>query len=175
MCASKTFLMITDSIGKQIADIISFPTELNFDKFVQSLGANIKQILGNKFELASCSWIGIVLPGILDRKSGVVLHAPTLGWYDVNLLPPLEVELDSVKTHLKSSGKACILSQIWKRHKDDSAFNDIVFVSVSDGLGVRVVINGELMRGKHNTVGEFGHVPLSIDWPVCSCGANDYW
>lgn len=37
------------------------------------------------------------------------------------------------------------------------------------------MINGELIRGKHNTAGEFGHVPLSIDGPPCSCGANGCW
>ena len=48
-------------------------------------------------------------------------------------------------------------------------------MSVSDGVGVGVVMNGELIRGKHNTAGEFGHVPLSIDGPQCSCGANGCW
>ena len=173
--ASRTFLMMTDSIGKQIADIISFPTELDPQHFVRALSANIKQILGDKLELANCEGIGIVLPGMLDRKTGFVLHAPTLGWHDVNLLAPLEAEFKDVKIHLENSGKACALSQIWTTHKDDTSFNDIVFVSVSDGLGVGIVINGELMRGKHNTAGEFGHVPLSIDGPVCSCGVNGCW
>ena len=31
------------------------------------------------------------------------------------------------------------------------------------------------MRGRHNTAGEFGHVPLSIDGPRCSCGATGCW
>jgi len=31
------------------------------------------------------------------------------------------------------------------------------------------------MRGRHNTAGEFGHVPLSIDGPKCSCGSNGCW
>jgi predicted NBD/HSP70 family sugar kinase len=53
--------------------------------------------------------------------------------------------------------------------------NDLVFVSVSDGIGVGVIINGELMRGQHNTAGEFGHIPLSIDGPACSCGASGCW
>jgi len=46
---------------------------------------------------------------------------------------------------------------------------------IGDGVGVGVVINGELLRGKHNTAGEFGHVPLSIDGPPCACGANGCW
>jgi predicted NBD/HSP70 family sugar kinase len=50
-----------------------------------------------------------------------------------------------------------------------------VFVSVSDGVGVGIVVNGEVLRGRHNTAGEFGHVPLSIDGPKCSCGATGCW
>ena len=52
---------------------------------------------------------------------------------------------------------------------------DLVFVSVSDGIGVGVIINGEVLRGRHNIAGEFGHVPLSLDGPRCSCGSNGCW
>lgn len=173
--ASRTFLMVTDSIGKQIGDLISFPTELNPGKFIENLSANIKQMLKDKLQVSDCEGIGIVVPGMIDRKTGLVLHAPPLGWRDVNLLAPLQKKFEAVEIHLENSGKACALSQIWTTQRDDSAANDIVFVSVSDGLGVGVVINGELMRGKHNTAGEFGHVPLSIDGPPCSCGANGCW
>jgi predicted NBD/HSP70 family sugar kinase len=173
--ASRTFLMVTDSIGKQIGDLISFPTELNPGKFIENLSANIKQMLKGNLQVSDCEGIGIVVPGMVDRKTGLVLHAPPLGWRDVNLLAPLQKKFEAVEIHLENSGKACALSQIWTTQRDDSTVNDIVFVSVSDGLGVGVVINGELMRGKHNTAGEFGHVPLSIDGPPCSCGANGCW
>lgn len=173
--ASRTFLMMTDSIGRQIGDINSFPTELDPQKFVAALVARIRQILRGLPDASGCEGIGIVIPGMLDRKSGVVLHAPTLGWRDVNLLAPLQAEFGEVEVHLENSGKACALSQIWATRSDGAAFNDIVFVSVSDGLGVGIVINGELLRGRHNTAGEFGHVPLSIDGPPCSCGANGCW
>ena len=52
---------------------------------------------------------------------------------------------------------------------------DIVFVSVSDGVGVGVMIHGEVLRGRHNIAGEFGHLPLSLDGPRCSCGSNGCW
>jgi N-acetylglucosamine repressor len=110
----------------------------------------------------------------LRDRSGIVLHAPTLRWRNVNILDALNKEFEGTEVHIENSGKACALSQIWSTRGEVSA-NDIVFVSVSDGVGVGVVINGELMRGKHNTAGEFGHVPLSIDGPQCSCGANGCW
>ncbi|MEP6789088.1 MAG: ROK family protein, partial [Acidobacteriota bacterium] len=173
--ASRTFMMITDSIGKQIGDIVSFPTVLEPDKFVELLGSQVRRALTNIAEDSVCDGMGIVIPGVLDRKSGVVLHAPTLKWRNVNILEPLQREFEGIEIHLENSGKACALSQIWSTQGDGPAFNDIVFVSVSDGVGVGVVINGELVRGKHNTAGEFGHVPLSIDGPQCSCGANGCW
>jgi len=173
--ASRTFLMMTDSIGKQIGDIISFPTELEPERFVSVLGERIREIMRDTAENSNCEGIGIVIPGMLDRKSGVVLHAPTLGWRDVNLLAPLQKEFGEVEVLLENSGKACALSQIWATRDDGAADSDIVFVSISDGVGVGVVANGELLRGKHNTAGEFGHVPLSIDGPVCSCGASGCW
>lgn len=173
--ASRTFLMTTDSIGKQIGDVISFPTELNLDRFVSVLSDRVGRILRGAAAESRCEGIGIVIPGMLDRRSGVVLHAPTLGWRDVNLLAPLQEKFGEVPVLLENSGKACALSQIWATRGDAAAESDIVFVSISDGVGVGIVTNGELMRGKHNTAGEFGHVPLSIDGPVCSCGANGCW
>ena len=176
---TRTFLMITDSIGKQIGEIVSFPTKFNPAEFVSSLDANIRKALREaglpSTSPASCDGIGIVFPGMVDRDSGVVINAPKLGWKQVPLIEMLERKFEGTPIHLENSGRACALSQVWSTRKNVHGQNDCVFVSVSDGVGVGVVVNGELIRGKHNTAGEFGHVPLSIDGPKCSCGANGCW
>lgn len=173
--ASRTFMMITDSIGKQIGEIVSFPTKFDPKEFVASLGWQARKALREGAGLSSCDGIGIVIPGMVDRKSGMVINAPTLGWKYVNLIDLLEREFEGTEIFLENSGRACALSQIWSVRGDMHGQNDSVFVSISDGLGVGVVINGELVRGRHNTAGEFGHVPLSIDGPQCSCGSNGCW
>lgn len=173
--ASRTYVMVTDSIGKQIGHIVSFPTKFAPAEFVQELGVQVRKALMEFAGTTECDGIGIVVPGMHDRKTGIVLHAPTLRWRNVNLLEPLTREFEGTEIHLENSGKACALSQIWSTRADGLGLNDIVYVSVSDGVGVGVVMNGELVRGKHNTAGEFGHVPLSIDGPLCSCGANGCW
>src|SRR5687768_3816070 len=177
--ATRTLVMITDSIGKQIGQIVSFPTKFDPREFVSSLGIQIRKTLDEvglpSSPLSSCDGIGIVFPGMVDRESGVVINAPKLGWKHVPLIEMLEKEFEGIPIHLENSGRACALSQIWSTRHDVHGQNDSVFVSVSDGVGVGVVVNGELMRGKHNTAGEFGHVPLSIDGPQCSCGAHGCW
>lgn len=173
--ATRTFIMMTDSIGKQLGEIVSFPTENIPANFVKSLSSRIKQLVKENESGANCEGIGIVIPGMVDRKSGIVINAPALSWQNVYLLKLLQTEFEGTEIQLENSGKACALSQVWSTHGSGAGHNDIVFVSVSDGLGVGIIINGELMRGKHNTAGEFGHVPLSIDGPPCSCGAHGCW
>lgn len=173
--ASKTFMMITDSLGKQIGDIISFPTKFDPKSYVESLSWQIRKALSEHAKNITCTNIGIVVPGVLNPVTNVILHAPTLQWQNVDLLKPLQEEFKDIDIHIENSGKACALSQVWSVREDGVELNDIVFVSVSDGVGVGVVTNGELLRGKHNTAGEFGHVPLSIDGPQCSCGAFGCW
>lgn len=174
--ASRTYLMLTDSIGKQIGDVVSFATKPEPNEFVQSLSWQIKKVLGHQPSSANCGGIGIVVPGMVDSETGVVIYAPALQWHDLNLLKLLQKEFPGIEIHFENSGKACALSQIWSVRGDGgSVVNDLVFVTVSDGVGVGIVMNGELIRGKHNTAGEFGHLPLSIDGPPCSCGANGCW
>jgi N-acetylglucosamine repressor len=173
--ASRTFVMVTDSIGKQIGEVVSFPTKLDPEEFVRSLGWQVKKLLGVETVGSACSGIGVVVPGMIDLKTGAVIYAPTLKWRNVEFLELLKREFGEIDIHIENSGKACALSQIWSVRGDGHGLNDIVFVSVSDRVGVGMVLNGELVRGKHNTAGEFGHVPLSIDGPPCSCGANGCW
>jgi predicted NBD/HSP70 family sugar kinase len=111
---------------------------------------------------------------MVDPTRGRVVHAPTLAWRDVNLRDPLAHAL-GIPVQIENSGKACALAQLWATRSDVVASGNSVFVSVSDGVGVGVVVNGEVLRGRHNTAGEFGHVPLSIDGPKCSCGATGCW
>lgn len=173
--ASRTFLMVTDSIGNPKGDIVSFPTKFDPEEFVASLSWQVRKALIESGGPSSCDGIGIVIPGMVDRESGVVINAPKLGWKYVKLVDLLEKEFQGTAIHLENSGRACALSQIWSTREEVHGQNDSVFVSVSDGVGIGVVINGELMRGKHNTAGEFAHVPLSIDGPQCSCGARGCW
>ena len=110
---------------------------------------------------------------MVDPAKGRVLHAPTLSWRDINLRDPLSVAL-GIPVHIENSVR-CALAQLWATRSDVIASGTSVFVSVSDGVGTGIVVNGEVLRGRHNTLGEFGHVPLSIDGPKCSCGATGCW
>jgi predicted NBD/HSP70 family sugar kinase len=173
--ASETFVMLADLLGKPLTGVISIPTSRDPQQLVTDLTARIKGLLGERHDADVCEGIGVVVPGMVEHSTMKVLHAPTLGWRDVNLRDPLSAAV-GLPVQIENSGRACALAQVWAMRGDAaSAAGDIVFVSVSDGIGVGVIIHGELLRGRHNIAGEFGHVPLAIDGPRCSCGANGCW
>jgi len=172
--ATRTYIMITDLMGHPLGVVSSFQTNRDFDVLLQDLVRRIKQVLIDYKEVGACEGVGLVIPGMVDLAAGRVLHAPTLAWRDVNIRDPLAAAI-GIPVHIENSAKACALGQLWATRSDVIASGNSVFVSVSDGVGTGMVVNGELMRGRHNTAGEFGHVPLSIDGPRCSCGATGCW
>lgn len=170
---TRTFVMVTDLVGHQLASVTSFPTEREPKRFVSDLVKRIKAILVEHKDLGRCQGVGVVVPGMVEATTGRVLLAPNLGWRDVVLRDPIARGL-GLPVQIENSGKACALAQLWST-RDASAPNNFVYITVSDGLGVGVVIGGEVVRGQHNIAGEFGHVPLNIDGPRCGCGATGCW
>src|SRR5215216_2211576 len=172
--ASRTYILVTDLLGRQLGVVNSFQTNRDVDVLIPEMARRIKQILSDYKEVGACEGVGVSVPGMVDPTKGRVVHAPTLAWRDVNLRDPLALAL-GIPVQIENSGKACALAQLCATRSDVVGSGNSVFVSVSDGVGVGVVVNGEVLRGRHNTAGEFGHVPLSIDGPRCSCGATGCW
>ena len=173
--ASETFLMLADLLGKPLTGVISFPTARDPKSVVTSLAARIRRLLTDHAELGPCEGVGVVVPGMVEHSTMRVLHAPTLGWRNVDLRGPLAAAT-GLEVQVENSGRACALAQMWALRGDHAAAaGDLVYVSVSEGIGVGVIMNGEVLRGRHNIAGEFGHVPLSLDGPRCSCGAQGCW
>lgn len=173
--ASETFVMLADLLGKPMAGPSSFPTVRDPKELVTLLAERIKRLLADHPEVDACEGVGVVVPGMVEHSTMRVLHAPTLGWRNVNLRELLAAAT-GFPVQIENSGRACALAQAWASRDDlGGTSGDLVFVSVSDGVGVGVMIHGEVLRGRHNIAGEFGHLPLSLDGPRCSCGSNGCW
>src|SRR5262245_33635917 len=170
---TRTFVLVTDLVGQQLASVTSFPTEHDPKRFVTSLAKRVRGVLAENKDLGRCQGVGVVVPGMVEAETGKVILAPNLGWRDLSLRDPIAKAL-GVPVQIENSGKACALAQLWAT-RGAQAPSNFVYLSVSDGLGVGIVLGGELVRGQHNIAGEFGHVPLNVDGPRCGCGAAGCW
>jgi len=172
--ASQTYLMLADLIGKPMAGVTGIPTPRDPKQLVSTIAARIRALLADHGDVNACEGVGVVVPGMVEPNTMRVLYAPTLGWRNVDLREPL-AEAIGLPVQIENSGRACALAQLWAMHGQPSAAGDLVFVNIADGLGVGVIIHGEMLRGRNNIAGEFGHVPLSGDGPRCACGATGCW
>jgi predicted NBD/HSP70 family sugar kinase len=108
---------------------------------------------------------------MVDADTGRVLNAPQLGWRNVDVRDQRSGAL-GVPVQVENAPIACALAQMWLGQRGKGAPTNFVYVTVSDGVGAGVVVNGQVVRGATNTAGEFGHVPLSMDGPRCMCGSR---
>jgi predicted NBD/HSP70 family sugar kinase len=169
---SKTYLMLSDLSGRQLA-LESYDTIFSVSAFVKDLAARVRRITKHNGFRASCEGIGVVVPGMVDQRTGRILKAPALGWNGVDLRERLSVAT-RLPVHIENSARACALAQLWLE-RGESRPQSFAYVSVADGLGVGIVVNGELLRGYSHIAGEFGHTPLNLDGPQCMCGARGCW
>ncbi len=171
---TRCFLMVTDIAGEPLVGMTSFPTDRDPARLVAKLAERIRDTLDRHPELGRCDGVGVVVPGMVDRTGARVLFAPRLGWRDVPFQQPLAAAT-GLPVVIENAGKACALAQAWSARGDPGPPGGFVFVSVSDGLAIGVVTNGQLVRGQHNAGGEFGHIPLALDGPRCACGVQGCW
>ena len=169
---SRTFIMLSDFAGTQIA-LESFETIFDPTELVAELVERIARILATHGATGRCEGVGLVVPGMVDPDSGRVLNSPQLAWRDVDIRDAVADGV-GLPVYIENAPMACALAQMWLGQRGNSGDN-FVYVTISDGVGSGIVLNGQLIRGYSNSAGEFGHVPLDPNGPQCLCGARGCW
>ena len=172
--ASHTSILVTDLLGTPLMEVDEAPTRRRPQSLVKELAARIDRVLEQHPWSGPCIGIGVVVSGMVDVEGRRLLYSPTLGWRDVDLVGPLKAAT-RLPVVVENSVKACILAQVWAVTGDAVVDGPLAFVNVSDGVGVGIAIDGKLLRGAHNIAGEFGHVALSLEGPLCACGQRGCW
>jgi predicted NBD/HSP70 family sugar kinase len=150
--------------SQQVVPTPSDP-KLAVDALIQSVQPLIRSCKGKKIE-----GIGISLPGRVSADH--LVFAPNLKWRDFDLRGPI-IKATGLEVELENAANACLLATVWFERAESC--RNLVMVTVSEGIGTGVMINGQLARGLHNMAGEFGHVPLDPDGPKCGCGSRGCW
>ncbi len=150
----------------------SMPTPSSADQFVDQISERIRRLM-TEYPQMAYEGIGVSLPGRVDLSSQKFIFAPNLNWRDEDLKERLE-QATGLPVDLENEANACALSEFWFGHHSDGTRN-LIAVAVSEGIGIGMVLNGQLVRGPSGLAGEFGHVALTEDGPKCGCGNTGCW
>lgn len=120
--------------------------------------------------------VGIGSPGVVDAE-GRVIEAPNRGWYDVPLAATVSTAL-ALPVHVANDANTAVLGEFTYGGASGSG---LMVLTVGEGVGAGIVLDGALVQGHRHAAGELGHVtavderdddgPLGPAQP-CACGRN---
>lgn len=118
--------------------------------------------------------VGLALPGLVDPQTGNVVVAAQFGWKDVPLRAMLETALKMPVTVINNVKAAALGEVLHSRSHNgvmtEGAGQPRLYISLGEGIGSALIIEGKLLSGASYTAGEFGHITVAPNGPVCTCG-----
>lgn len=135
-------------------------------KMIEGIEELFEESRISKDEISS---IGVGAAGQIDRQNGVLIGAPNLDCYDLNIKEILQehfnlpvylgndVEIATIGEQKFGAGKGC---------------DDFVCVFVGTGVGSAIVKVGKIITGATGTAGEIGHIIVDLNGRQCACGAH---
>lgn len=168
----QTTLLAVSTMDMRMIAHESMPTGRDPRDFMARLGQRIQDLM-RAHPRSAYAGIGLSLPGRVDTATQRLTFAPNLNWSDVDFKTPLE-KITGLSVELENAANACALAELWSaRHAENQA--NLVAVTVAEGIGVGMILNGQLLRGSQGVSGEFGHVSLVANGPPCRCGNQGCW
>jgi N-acetylglucosamine repressor len=113
--------------------------------------------------------IGIGLAGMVDADTGVCRYSPSFGWEDVPVAGPIAERLGRPVLVDNDVNTLTVAEQWFGR---GHGVDDFVVVTVGEGVGAGIVVDGRLYRGSRGAAGEVGHIRVDGAHIPCRCGRS---
>jgi glucokinase len=119
-------------------------------------------------DIASIRAAGVSAPGPIDVAEGVITDPPNLpGWHNVPLARILRERL-GFPALLENDANCQAVAE--HQFGAGRGYHDMIFVTISTGVGGGIIIGDKLYRGASGAAGEVGHIGVSVDGPSCGAG-----
>jgi glucokinase len=173
---TKYIVAIVDSKGSILARVYKHTFSSQGPKMVTArLMSTVSEVIalaGIKRE--RLSGIAVAYAGLVDIDKGLVTEAPNLPHWNNVPLRDMLVEKFDMPAFVINDASAAALGE--HRLGAGKGLSNLIFITVSTGIGGGIIINGELYNGTDGCAGEIGHTIVQLDdGPQCSCGRYGCW
>ncbi|MDR0794340.1 MAG: ROK family protein [Chitinophagaceae bacterium] len=124
-----------------------------------------KTISSAKIDTTKILGVGIAMPGLVDTVKGI----------NYSFLPNAEKSIaaflsQKLKLPVFIDNDSSLIALAEQRFGMMKAIDNALVVNIGWGVGLGVIVNGQLIRGNNGFAGEFSHIPLFLNGKLCSCG-----
>lgn len=128
----------------------------------------IEEVLnGGEISVSEVEAIGIGSPGPLDSKKGLIITTPNLPFKNYNVVKPISDKFD-LPVYLDNDANVATIGEYM--FGAGKGKENIVFFTVSTGVGGGAILNGQPYRGNTSNALEIGHTTVNPNGPRCNCG-----
>ncbi len=162
--------VLTDLRSKVLAEAsrpLEHPSAEDFVRVLRDLTTSLTADAGMDWD--RLLGVGIGLPGVVDRGAGTAVYSPFLQWIDVPVAELAETAL-GLPVIVENDVNTLALAERWFGR--GQGVQDFLLVTVGQGIGLGVVLGGELHGGARGGVGELGHMVVTDADEACSCGST---
>lgn len=113
------------------------------------------------------SAVGIGISGIVDAQLGFVHWSPLLSRHNVKFS---EILAETLGKPVIIDNDANLVAMAELYFGLGKGVEDFLVVTIENGVGMGIVLGGELYRGTRGCGAEFGHTKVQLDGALCRCG-----
>ncbi len=140
------------------------------DQIVEQISGTVRRLLGsNGLDEDDLEGIGVGFPGHVRYRDGVTITSSNLKGFKGY---PLKESLQkNFSVHVKLDNDANAQAYCELRYGAGRGYNDLIFLTISTGIGAGIILERKVYRGITGTAGEFGHTIVDPRSDlVCTCG-----
>lgn len=143
--------------------------ERGYKEIILDIANNIKEAIKElNFNLLDIVGVGMGVPGPV-MPDGYVEICVNLGWKDLYPARILSEILDGTPVLVNNDANVAALGESWQGGA--KGYTDIVMITLGTGVGGGVVVNGNIVAGRHGIGGEIGHMHIKENVEeACNCG-----
>ncbi len=169
MTANAQSVSIGNSKGEIVAQHRMFNLDLSdplvvVEQFSRSVRKLVKSAKIDPSRLVGC---GVAVGGVVDPTSGTLIRSDPLGWNDV---PLASMFAEKLGLPVRLEGRAVAL--LTAEQKSGSAVTKKNVALISNGLwiGGALMLDGRVVKGQSNMIGQIGHFAIHGNLEHCVCG-----
>lgn len=141
---------------------------MDADALLRHIDTAMKRALeGTGLKATDIAAFGLGVPGFVEVDTGLCHWSPLLSGAPIDLQALLGQRL-SCPIFVDNDANLATMAELWFGHGRDE--RDFLVVTVEHGVGLGIVLDGQLFRGARGLGAEFGHTKVQIDGALCRCG-----
>ncbi len=162
-----TRIQLVDLQNQPVAGMEMFELKLlHNDQALDELIEKIEEYLGRagivKDKIAG---IGIGMPGFVNPIRGV-----NYSYLDAGDKSLSQFIADETGLPVYIDNDSSLIALAEQKFGIAKSQKEVMVINLGWGIGLGMIVNGEIFRGRNGFAGEFSHIPLSEDGALCTCG-----